>query len=64
MGNKYTEAQSKASKKYIRENTDQIMIRVPKGEKQKIVDHAKKHGYESTNAFVIESIYDKMNEQS
>lgn len=35
MGDKYTEAQKKASIKYLKEKTDSIQIRVPKGTKER-----------------------------
>ena len=35
MGNKYTEAQKAASIKYLREKTDSIQIRTPKGTKDR-----------------------------
>ena len=35
MGSKYTEAQKKASIKYLQEKTDDIRIRVPKGTKER-----------------------------
>ena len=34
MGEKYTDAQKKASIKYLAEKTDSIQIRVPKGDKE------------------------------
>lgn len=34
MGEKYTDAQKKASIKYLAEKTDSIQIRVPKGQKE------------------------------
>ena len=50
-----TEAQLKASKKYHQEKLDEIKLRVPKGNKQRIQDHAKSRG-ESTNAFIYRAI--------
>ena len=35
MGGKYTDAQKKASIKYIQEKTDDIRIRTPKGTKER-----------------------------
>lgn len=35
MGSKYTDAQKKASIKYLQEKTDDIRIRVPKGTKNR-----------------------------
>ena len=52
---KQTEAQLLASKKYHKK-LDNIMIRVPKGEKAILMAHATKQG-ESLNAFVKRAIY-------
>lgn len=46
---KTPEYQKKAQKKYDTEKTESIRIRVPKGMKQRIKDHADKNG-ESVNA--------------
>ena len=35
MGGKYTPSQKKAIEKYIREKTDDIRVRLPKGSKEK-----------------------------
>lgn len=51
---KQTEAQLRATKKY-HDKLDNIQIRVPKGEKEKIADHAAEQG-ESLNGFVIRAI--------
>ena len=51
---KQTEAQLRATQKY-HEKLDNIMVRVPKGEKEKIASHAGKRG-ESLNAFVARAI--------
>ena len=45
-----SESQKKASKKYIDEKTDEFKIRLPKGYKEKIKEHAEEQG-ESVNAF-------------
>ena len=55
---KQTEAQLRATKKY-HEKLDNIQIRVPKGEKEKISAHATAHG-ESLNAFVVRAIKEAM----
>ena len=60
MGREYTEAQAKASVKYVKEKTDQMVVRVPKGDKDKIKEFAKKEGYDSLNAFVIDCIKQRM----
>ena len=51
-----TEAQLRANKKY-HEKLDNLQIRVPRGEKQIIADHAAAR-QESLNAFVRRAIYE------
>ena len=53
MGNRYTEAQKKASIKYLKDNTDSIQIRTPKGTKDRWKDIAALHG-KSLNQMIIE----------
>lgn len=54
-----TNAQRKATDKYIKEKTDELKIRVPKGDKERIQTHAKvKDG--SLNAFVNRAINEAM----
>lgn len=55
---KQTEAQLRATKKY-HEKLDNIQIRVPKGEKEKISAYAAAQG-ESLNAFVVRAIKEAM----
>lgn len=55
---KQTEAQLRATKKY-HEKLDNLQIRVPKGVKAKIVEHAASKG-ESLNAFVVRAINETM----
>lgn len=50
-----TDAQKKANKKYQQEKLDEIKLRVPKGEKERIQTHAAAGG-ESTNAFIYRAI--------
>lgn len=50
-----TEARRKASAKYLKESVEDIRIRVPKGQKAIIKEHAESQG-ESMNAFVIRAI--------
>jgi len=52
---KPSEAQLRANKKY-HEKLDNIMIRVPKGERANLMAHANKQG-ESLNAFIKRAIY-------
>lgn len=56
---RYTEAQAKAAKKYLKESVEDIRIRVPKGNKAKVQEHAANMG-ESTNAFVVRAIDETM----
>lgn len=60
---RYTEAQAKAAKKYLKESVEDIRIRVPKGDKAKVQGHAASMG-ESTNAFVIRAIKETMERDS
>ncbi len=49
------EAKRRSKAKYLTENVDNIMLRVPKGNKERIQNHAKANG-ESTNAFIYRAI--------
>lgn len=60
---RYTEAQAKAAKKYLKESVEDVRIRVPKGQKAVIKNHAEKQG-ESMNAFVIRAIDETMKRDS
>jgi len=62
MGSKYTEAQKNASIKYLRENTDDIRIRVPKGKKDEYKALAERNGM-SLNALIIELLEEKIKGQ-
>ena len=53
--NRYTEAQARASAKYLSEKVEDIRIRVPKGQKAVIKAHAEKLD-ESMNQFVTRAI--------
>lgn len=54
-----SDAQRKAVAKYNAENYEQIQIRVPKGEKDKIKAFAESKG-ESVNGFVYRAILEAM----
>ena len=54
MGSKYTEAQAKASEKYLK-NLDEIRIRIPKGKKEEYKAMAAESG-KSLNQFIIDCI--------
>ena len=56
---RYTEAQAKAAKKYLKGSVEDIRIRVPKGNKAKVQEHAANMG-ESMNAFVVRAIDETM----
>ena len=60
MGAKYTEAQKRATLSYLKENTDELKIRMQKGKKQEYREAAEKHGYKSLNQFVIDAIEEKI----
>ena len=57
--NRYTEAQARASAKYLSEKVEDIRIRVPKGQKAVIKAHAEKLD-ESMNLFVTRAISETM----
>lgn len=56
---RYTEAQAKAARKYLKESVEDIKIRVPKGQKAVIKAHADRK-QESMNQFVIRAINETM----
>ena len=56
---RYTEAQAKAARKYLKETVEDIRIRVPKGQKAVIKAHADRQ-QESMNQFVIRAINETM----
>ena len=51
----YTKARKKANEKYLKESVEDIRIRVPKGNKAKVQEHASTMG-ESMNSFVVRAI--------
>lgn len=55
MGEKYTDAQKKASIKYLKEKTDSIQIRTQKGMKERWKDAAALRG-KSLNQFIVDTI--------
>lgn len=54
-----SEAQLKASKKYISEKLDEIRLRVPKGEREVLKKHAEMMG-ESLNGFLCRAAFETM----
>ncbi len=61
MGSKYTDAQKKASIKYLQEKTDDIRIRVPKGTKERWKQAAETKDVSLTQFVIdaVESVVDK-----
>lgn len=55
-----SKAQQKAVSKYMKENYDEVKIRMPKGKKAKIKAYADSKG-ESINGFVNRAIDETMN---
>ena len=49
--------------KFIKENYDEIKVRVPKGKREEYKDHAEAHG-ESLNAFIKRAIEHQMEEDN
>lgn len=58
MSKYYSEAAKKATYKYIK-NFDRIEIKLPKGSREKIREHAEKHG-ESVTTFISRAITEAM----
>lgn len=54
-----SKAQQKAVSKYMKENYDEIKVRVEKGRKDMIKAHAENHG-ESVNGFINRAIDEAM----
>ena len=54
-----SKAQQRAVAKYMKNNYDELKIRIPKGEKDKIKSHAENKG-ESINGFVKRAIDETM----
>lgn len=56
---KVSKAQQKAVNKYVKNNYDRINVTFPKGQKEKLKEHAQKHD-ESVNAFIVRSVLETM----
>jgi uncharacterized protein (DUF1778 family) len=54
-----SEAQKRASAKYVKANYDEIKVRVPKGKKTLIQEHSHKMG-ESVSSFINRAIRETM----
>ena len=51
----YTKAGQKAVDKYIKNNYDNVTLRVPKGRKAELQAHAEEQG-ESLNGFIVRAV--------
>lgn len=58
---RYSEAQNRATQKYIKNNYDQIVIRIPKGKREIYKAHADSKG-KSLNQLIIDLIETDINE--
>ena len=58
-GMSVSKAQQKAVNKYVRNNYDRINVTMPRGKKEKIQDHASRHGL-SVTAYINAAIDEKM----
>ena len=59
-----SKAQQKAVSKYMKENYDEVKVRMPKGQKDIIKAHADKHDVGSVNAFINRAITETMQRDS
>lgn len=59
---RYTEAQKRASIKYMQEKTDDIRLRVPKGTKELWKEEAEKRG-QSMTQFVLDTMARRIEEE-
>lgn len=58
----YSEAQKKATAKYMKNKLDDIKVRVPKGKREVYKAHAERKG-KSLNALIIELLEKDMQEE-
>ena len=54
-----TEAQKKATTKYVKNNYDRHVLTMPKGRKAEIKAHAESKG-ESLNGYVVQAVNERM----
>ena len=59
MAREITAAQRKAVGKYEKENYDKVLVRMPKGKRETIKEHAESQG-ESINAFMLRAADETM----
>ena len=56
---KASEAHIRATTKWEKENYDKVLVRFPKGTKEKITNS----GAKSVNSFIVEAVQEKLNNQ-
>lgn len=54
-----SKAQQKAVAKYMKENYDEIKVRVAKGQRERIKSHADASG-QSVNGYIVEAVNEKI----
>lgn len=59
----YSQAQNKATQKYVKNNYDSFIVRTPKGKKDIIKAHAEQQG-ESLNGFINRAIDETIERES
>ena len=59
----YSQAQNKATQKYIKNNYDSVLIRMPKGKKDQIKAFAESKG-ESLNGFINRAVDETIDRES
>jgi len=55
-----TDAQRKATAKYVKKNYDIVNLRLPKGKRAEFAEKAKELGYKSFSDFVRQAIIEKL----
>lgn len=63
MTKEITPAQRKAVGKYEKENYDKVLLRMPKGERDKIKDSADAVG-QSVNVYIMEAVRDRIEREA
>lgn len=56
MAARYSQAQNRATQKYIKGAYDEIKIRMQKGEKEKLKQFVEEVGYISMNQFIVDAV--------
>ena len=62
MGSKYTEAQKKASAKYMKEKRDKLTLNLPLGDKERYKAHAESKG-KSLTGLIVELLEDDIKKE-